>query len=494
MGRGDVSGSGSTAGGSGLSRWTLFRSWWKGNSGAIRLPDEDDDDEEGERQGFRDEEQDAVPISEGSPFLVQDTGEEDHVGRPPFPPAYSSLSTSTRSDSLPEPGELDQEERKARRRARRRARELGLSIEEFEGGVGANHHVATTTLENVSSPGGSGSPFDFVVLPESTGIKQLTNGSHGFDFNLAAGGKSTLQVEAGVEAEEEEGMDGGEELFGEPKRARSSSRRSRTSSSKGSHSGESSLRGSGSASRSQSQSQIGRNQLPSHLSYDHLSPSLVPLPSSPTTSSSSQPFSQESSSHRPRPHHRPPTTSSISSHNSSNRRSHRSKKHQSPLEDQPELSDGAGDETDFINSEEVQYRPDATGQLQPHQVPEAEQGQFFLDPETGHEFWVSNSQLQLQYSQQQVEQQLQSSSWAPSSSPRFDASPYPQSSYVAPDQFDSYANTSFSSSVTAMPARSVEDDQEDGVRRGKTVERWEGAGGSSTGGSRGMSAWGSPER
>lgn len=371
-GGGDVSGSG-MAPGSGLSRWTLLKSWWKG-TGAVRLPDSDD---EGGRSDLedgdltRDEEiADAVSL-EGNLLLQR--------GPPPtYSPAQSEATTAN---------DEERDERRARRRARRAARELGISVEEFDEGAIAEPSdlLDTPVLETPrrSRKHGKGTSHTSTdsrdpefVLVDTSHVKSVSNGSHGFDFGPA----SPLHAVG-----EDEGMDGGDELFGSKKAERRRRRENgETTSSKGSHSasGDGSANGS---SRSRS-----RRLLPVQTQQPHLlSPSLVPLPSSPSASSSGTAYpSSAGESKRPR-HRQHPSISSTSTSSSGRRRT---KKHRSPLEGQPE-----GSEADAYVPQEGSsaYYQDEHGQLQlsPHAQAPSEGGQYFLD-DAGAPYWVPHSQQQ----------------------------------------------------------------------------------------------------
>lgn len=149
---GDVSGGGADTG-SGLTRWTLLKSWWRGGSGAIRLPDSEDEDEAANvnAQCSASTGQFALEDADNEPDAV--SLELDDIALPPAPPfAFSSSSHPDPTPLSPVPSDsttlvdasttssapsIDREERRARRRARRHARELGISVEEFEQGVPA---------------------------------------------------------------------------------------------------------------------------------------------------------------------------------------------------------------------------------------------------------------------------------------------------------------------------------------------------------------------
>ncbi|GAA5907988.1 hypothetical protein JCM6882_001545 [Rhodosporidiobolus microsporus] len=154
---GDACGGGADTG-SGLTRWSLLKSWWRGGGGAIRLPDSED---EGEEAGGADEDEPAAGGLRRSVLRGEHDGDEDAVPLsledvvvPPAPPSSAShglppsspfsLADTPTSPVLSEGTTLvdpdsneTREERRARLRARRRARELGISVEEFEQGVAA---------------------------------------------------------------------------------------------------------------------------------------------------------------------------------------------------------------------------------------------------------------------------------------------------------------------------------------------------------------------
>jgi len=94
-GRGDISGGGDTEG-SGLSRWTLLKSWFAtSRTGRIRLPD-GELEEEPTAFGLGDEaEEDAMSISEDT--LIG--GSAKVVSRPPEPQAAPSTSSDASSGS-----------------------------------------------------------------------------------------------------------------------------------------------------------------------------------------------------------------------------------------------------------------------------------------------------------------------------------------------------------------------------------------------------------
>ncbi|KAK4048225.1 hypothetical protein OIV83_004930 [Microbotryomycetes sp. JL201] len=130
---GDISGSGADTG-SGLSRWTLFKSWWSQPRGAIRLADSDDDE--------------LLPDEPANTTLQEGEGEQDAIvvsheqllhppSEPPLSPSRSDSTTLVGEFDVDEQDERDRAARRARRRAKRRARELGISVEEYEAGAAA---------------------------------------------------------------------------------------------------------------------------------------------------------------------------------------------------------------------------------------------------------------------------------------------------------------------------------------------------------------------
>lgn len=392
-GNGDITGGGS---GSGLSRWTLLRSWWTGK-GSVRLPDSDDEDED--LDATRSVEEDGENTSEGGAISRGlRSGEEDAViislDAAPVSPSATISSRNTASEAattLDDEG-LAKEERRSRRRARRRARELGLSIEDYEEGLGGEpQELHTPTqfdfgrrpLPSKSSQASSNGSIDFVLVDTSTS-KTIPNGSHGFDFGLLP---PTV---------EEGGMDGGEELFGR-KKSRSSrkaggsptisgeSRSASGSQSASDHRGSSNGSREGGSSRHRS----SRNPV-ANAQQQYLSPSDYPLPSSP---SSSVYASSSSRLDGKRPRHRQHPSVSSTSTSSSSR--HLSKKSRSPLEAQAELPE-----------ENHGYFEDQYGQLQyvpnhPSEGDFQEEGQHFVD-EQGQQFWIPNSQLHHYQQQQQA--------------------------------------------------------------------------------------------
>lgn len=132
---GDISGGGAEEG-SGLSRWKLFKSWLGGERRGIRLPDDDQEEEEGNLSDESvDGEREIIDLSDHDPGVVRE-GESDALPLSPeailSPPHVSPTHSIIMSSR-----EMDREERRAKRRIKRRAKELGLSLEQFEQGFDA---------------------------------------------------------------------------------------------------------------------------------------------------------------------------------------------------------------------------------------------------------------------------------------------------------------------------------------------------------------------
>lgn len=362
---GDISGGGADEG-SGLTRWTLFKSWWKGGGGDIRL--EDSDDEQGEvdapdgalqavQNGFDEHggEENAIPLAFED--VAVPPAPPSNAARPPplalappdGPPATAALPSPTVSESAASSGAgEDRQARRARRHARRRARELGISLEEFEAGVAADPAELPT------------SPFLDVHVPVRRGSKS----ERSLASSASSGSRSRRHeaAEAALFAIGEEG-DGADDSAGlrEPKHKSRRSRRddgarsSHRSADSGSHEGSSRHRRHAGAALSSTGS---RDQ-------EHAAASLVPLPLSPRPDSHG-PSSSHGSSSRPSRHRSHPSTSTISTEASS-RASRRSKRrdrvaeeaHLSPLHDPAGGDDG------------VEYFEDEHGQLHAYY---AEQG------------------------------------------------------------------------------------------------------------------------
>lgn len=148
---GDISGGG-TDDGSGLTRWTLFRSWLRGGNqveGAIRLGEAEDEGDFVARTnesspnrlfGYAYGDEDAAPIALDDvalpPAPPHRAGPVPGALAPP-PPSSSDLTSSDDRSNLDGEQAAQKEERRRRRRLRRRARELGLSVEDYEARIGA---------------------------------------------------------------------------------------------------------------------------------------------------------------------------------------------------------------------------------------------------------------------------------------------------------------------------------------------------------------------
>ncbi|GAA6054465.1 hypothetical protein NBRC10513_006035 [Rhodotorula toruloides] len=340
---GDISGGGADTG-SGLTRWTLLKSWWWGGSGAIRLTDSEDEGEElddGEAEGVGQRDGDVVHAHEGdadAPLVTL-----DDVDLPPAPPSgapepsASSVASSSASPNLSEGTTLvdtdeDREARRAHRRARRRARELGISLEEFEQGVA----VDPTELPS--------SPF-LDIHPPSTSLssrsrsKRSSKSSRSHASSTSSGSRRRYDREGGnglsIVGEEEAVQVG----VGTGSRLR---RKERDLDDQRSH-----------ASRHSSNSQDGSS---SHTSSrrtrsnrraqetDSLDPHQVPLPLSP----------RPDGEYKPR-HRSQPSSSTISTGTSSSRRSRRRRgEHYQHDQASPLHNPTSGD---------IQYYEDENGQL-----------------------------------------------------------------------------------------------------------------------------------
>lgn len=421
---GDVSGGGADPG-SGLSRLTLmrtiWRSWWAGE-GAVRLPDSDDEDHVGERDGRAMTDDEEGDRTQEDSYLYELSPEDADaraisVVRLPSPPSSEATTAMTAPERHETNGE--REARRARRRAKRRARELGLSVSQFdEGAVAEPTELSSPSLapptsarsrsregSRASSSGSGSTSHEFVLI--DTSVAQLSNGSHGFNFSSALSPRSP----ALAPVVEDEAMDGGDELFSAPKK---SSRRK---------DGDGSSHRSGSSSQSRSRS--------AH-SASHEAPN-----SSPATSTTCE---SPHESKRPRPRHR--SHPSLSSTSSSGK--HRTKKTRHIHLDQSEASEG-------------NYYQDENGQLQP--VPQTlknqpVKGQWFIN-ESGQHVLLSNEQIY----QHQHQQQQQSSPY-PSpldfSQPRnYDL--LPASRHALPEEVEEI-DSALSPSSTATPPLSSQTD------------------------------------
>ncbi|GAA5928523.1 hypothetical protein JCM1841_003682 [Sporobolomyces salmonicolor] len=348
---GDITGGGANEG-SGLTRWMLFKSWWRGG-GAIRLPDDDEaevgslrgTDEDGDDprsftvDGADDSEADAVPL------------DVDSIAIPPAPAPLPS----TASPHSPVPSEsptlvdssAGREARRAHRRARRRARELGITVEEFEQGVAVEPnellHAPFLDVETSASPASrtrSNKSSKASSRTSSTDSRSRA-GERGFTVDDAAASSrdNAYPSSLPVLAEDENLDSGADELLGparKPRRhhhgeGRGSSRGSRHSASS---EGEPRTHGASSVGSSRS----GRSR----------QGDLVPLPLStgPGAFESTPPDAPKRPRHRSRP-----STSTVSTTSSSRRP--KKQPHLSPLHD------------DGIDGAALYYQ-DERGQLQPY--------------------------------------------------------------------------------------------------------------------------------
>jgi len=360
---GDISGGGADEG-SGLTRWTLFKSWWRGGGGEIRLGDSDDerDDQDAQRGDGRQQGQDDLldrhERADAAPLAFEDVAvpPAPPTGAPlPPPPAALAPSTltvapSSASDStISGGGDEDRQARRARRHARRRARELGISVDEFEAGASAEPAELPT------------SPF----LDVHSAVRRGSKSDRSLASSASSGSRSRRHERADAAlfaiGEDADGVD--EATFGQQvRRSRQdgASRSSHRSADSGSYEGSSRRRRrrDEDAPSSTLHLSLDRGGAPAHL---------VPLPLSPRPDSHSHgPSSSHGSSSRPSRHRSHPSTSTISTEASS-RASRRSKRREhgavveevhaqdgaqpSPLHDPARCEDGA------------QYYEDEDGQL-----------------------------------------------------------------------------------------------------------------------------------
>ncbi|GAA5975278.1 hypothetical protein JCM11641_005914 [Rhodosporidiobolus odoratus] len=299
---GDVSGGGGDEG-SGLTRWTLFRSWWRGE-GRIRLSESegeeegseepervddaggaeldrstsrftlDGEDEEAER--LERQSRNSSPTTPFSPFLPLSSPSPsflhaEEAAETPHSPVFSEGTTlvdtptaRTSSSTLKKCPDETKEERKARRtarRARRRAKELGISVEEFLSGASGEPEE----LPN--------SPY----LDVQPAVGRKSGRSAGSSRSLtSSGSRRSRDVRRDLEeVPEEEPLDGVEEGYLEEPHRQSQSKKNRRD-------------GSSSSSRSH-----GRSRHRSH-----------PSVSTSTTTTTFDTLSTESSSHRSDRSHR----------------------------------------------------------------------------------------------------------------------------------------------------------------------------------------------
>lgn len=334
---GDVSGSGADWG-SGLSRWTLLKSWWSGR-GPVRLPDTDDEEDGGEGGERNADEGDVdVTVNEGgNTTLMEGEGEGDAIVLSSAaviePPPPSSIGSPTRGSAYAssERGDFDDHEaRKARRRARRAARELGVTVEEYAAGQVVDPEALTASPLLLPS---------LDPTPRRSKKKASSHSSSTDSRDLAA-------------------LDG--------QHARSGRRHRNGGSSYDSANGRSAGSDHGSASSSRTSGRQGERSRSTHQQMQQT----VPLPSSPSTSSHSHLDLPPIEHKRPR-HRSMPSTSTDSTTSSSgqHRRRRKHKQHvSSPLEEGPYEQDGYGPDggEQFAPSTSPSYFQDEHGQLQPH--------------------------------------------------------------------------------------------------------------------------------
>ncbi|BGP17024.1 hypothetical protein JCM10213_000341 [Rhodosporidiobolus nylandii] len=408
---GDITGGGADTG-SGLTRWMLLKSWWRGNGeGRIRLPESEDEgatDVDGLERTSRfslgdgaEGDADAVPL------------QFDDVVMPPAPPPFSSStphpssaspgapeasdtplspvpsegttlvdapSSHSRSRSHSHHDDPEREARRAARRARRRARELGISIEAFEAGVAAG--------EPEELPH---SPFlDVQAAPPRSRKGQgssRSSQSYGSRSSGSSASGSRGKRELSVVGEEEpyRSEEGADEPKKHHRRHRSGRREKERDggSSRGSRDGE---------------VQPGPG-LEAHLSPLPVSPSYAPSSYSEAADPPQQHSSSRSSRHREGKKHRShpsistDSTLSVSTGTgSSTRRSHRSRRHRDvAVEELPPLSSLSfapppsplhALDSSAAAEEGQQFYEDEHGQLRPygeyyahHEVPDVEGGE-----------------------------------------------------------------------------------------------------------------------
>ncbi|GAA6009218.1 hypothetical protein JCM10207_004311 [Rhodosporidiobolus poonsookiae] len=391
---GDISGGGASDG-SGLTRWTLFKSWWRGGKtgGAIRLPDSDGEEDDldapppptdghraharhGSESGFSlggedDGDADAVPLSLEDVAVPPAPAHPPAASSTPLSPVLSEGTTLVDVDARSEP-DAEREERRARRRARRRAKELGITVEEFDQGAA----VDPEQLVAPSSP--FLDPHDVRAYHSHSGRRGSKASSHTSSASSGSRDRSHHHSERRRELSvvEEDAIDGGEDgVLSSSRRERRSRRR---------HDDETSSRGSGSH-RGGGSSMGGSTH--SH-EQPALSPAhLVPLPVSPsyapTDYAASEPSSRRS---KHRSHSSISTTSTATdstSHRSRSSRSYRSKGYPrsealDPLD--PSYAAYAASDRSALVAEPVFY-PDEAGQLQPfYPVADSASGQVVFLP------------------------------------------------------------------------------------------------------------------
>jgi len=343
---GDVSGGGASEG-SGLTRWTLFKSWWRGGvrEGAIRL---EDDGEEGildvevenrERQGDEQRSAQTFALEEDGPSAVASKMNELEIGS-------NRSQGSSRSEGTTVVGDVpnDREARRARRRARR-ARELGISTEEFEQGVIAEPNELESTTNFLDVRTGSHHRSGKSKKSSKASSRTSSSDSRSRDQDHA------LHQSLPVLEEEEDRHE--LSVYGSVLKSRSK---------KGSHH---------SVSSEGDRRSNGSSRSRRHLA-EQIDPHLVPLPISP------RPEVAHASSHdspkRPR-HRSQPSTSTVSS--SSTSRRPKKQPHLSPLHDYAE------EPIYSLQGQAVEYYQDEHGQLRPYlREPESTSSHPIDDPAT----------------------------------------------------------------------------------------------------------------
>ncbi|GAA5924154.1 hypothetical protein JCM3775_005607 [Rhodotorula graminis] len=330
---GDISGGGADEG-SGLTRWTLFKSWWRGGGGEIRLDDSDDErDEPGAQHGDGQRREAAARLDPDDIVDTAALGLED-VALPPAPPTGAALAPPSPVPALAPPGTLapssasdsaisgggddDRQARRARRQARRRARELGISVDEFEAGASA---------EPAELPA---SPF----LDVHTGVRRGSKSDRSLASSASSGSRSRRHEtgDAALFAIGEEGDGVDEAIFGQHVRR---SRREGTS--RTSHRSADSGSQEGSSRRRRHRDGATSSTFHPSLERDDAHAHLVPLPLSPRADSHG-PSSSHGSSSRPSRHRSNPSTSTLSTEASS-RVSRRTKRREHAVATEPAQED-----------------------------------------------------------------------------------------------------------------------------------------------------------
>jgi hypothetical protein len=342
---GDISGSGAVLG-SGLSRWTLLRSWWKGTGRVVLTPEDEGDDDPG--GDLTDDEEGDITREEELPVVRK----QDEVYK--APPTVSSAS-GTHSDVVTTNDDasydLEREARRIERRARRDARTAGLStplVDEFD-----PPPPSFPSRRSYGSQASSSKSRD----RDGVDVDSAAAQSHGFDFNEQPQQGQYQDWVAADEGYEEA------EVRREERRRRRRERRENGeegASSRGSQSAngdpETDIGGSSNGSLSSRRGKVPNTaSTHSHL----LSPTLVPLPSSPAE--------------RPRHRQYPSVSSNSNSVTSSSSRPRRPKTY-SPL--------APASESFEVSQDPISYFTDENGQMQPYPS-----GQWVLD-DAGQPFYL----------------------------------------------------------------------------------------------------------